>query len=96
MSDVTEGLTAEAARDKSFGKPPWGKRGYDEKSVDDFLQLVARRLEGRGQLSAEDVRNIRFPTPRIFKRGYHKDEVDEFLARAEAAIAALHRDRPES
>ena len=39
------GLTADDVRSATFERPPWGKRGYDEKSVDDFLQLVARRLD---------------------------------------------------
>ena len=39
------GLTADDVRSATVERPPWGKRGYDEKSVDDFLQLVARRLD---------------------------------------------------
>jgi DivIVA domain-containing protein len=60
MDETTSALTAEDVRGTTFDKPPWGKRGYDEKSVNDFLQLAARRLEGRGHLSADDVRGIRF------------------------------------
>jgi DivIVA domain-containing protein len=65
MDETTSALTAEDVRGTTFDKPPWGKRGYDEKSVNDFLQLVARRLEGRGHLSAADVRGMRFPKPSI-------------------------------
>ena len=54
MSDAA--LTAEDVRSATFNKPPRGKRGYDEKSVNDFLQLAARRLDGSGHLSAADVR----------------------------------------
>jgi DivIVA domain-containing protein len=82
-------LTAEDVRAATFDKPPWGKRGHDETSVDDFLALAASRLEGRGQLSADDVRSIRSPKPPIGKRGYHEDEVDEFLDRISTTIAAL-------
>jgi DivIVA domain-containing protein len=81
------GLTAEDVRSATFSKPPMGKRGYDEKSVNDFLQLAARRLDGLGHLSADDVRNIAFPKPPLFKRGYHEDEVDAFLDQLAATIA---------
>jgi DivIVA domain-containing protein len=82
-------LTAEDVRAATFDKPPWGKRGYNETSVDDFLALAASRLEGRGQLSADDVRDIRFPKPPIGKRGYNEDQVDELLDRIATTIAAL-------
>ncbi|MDT4950211.1 MAG: hypothetical protein QOJ37_2806 [Pseudonocardiales bacterium] len=87
MSDA--GLTAEDVRSATFNKPPWGKRGYDETSVDDFLQLAAGRLDGSGQLSADDVRGVMFPKPPIGKRGYDEDEVDEFLDTLAATIASL-------
>ena len=83
------GLTADDVRNVSFSKPPLGKRGYDEKSVNDFLQLAVRRLEGRGQLSADDVRGVRFRKPPIFQRGYDQDEVDALFNDIAAAIAAL-------
>jgi DivIVA domain-containing protein len=82
-------LTAEDVRSATFSKPPLGKRGYDEKSVDDFLQLAARRLDGLGPLSADDVRNVCFPKPPMFSRGYHEDEVDAFLDRLAATIRSL-------
>jgi DivIVA domain-containing protein len=86
---MSEGLTAEDVRNATFEKPPWGKRGYEEKSVNDFLQLVARRIEGRGHLSAEDVRGVRFPKPPFGKRGYHEDQVDALLDEVAATIADL-------
>ena len=89
MSQAGRGLTADDVRNAAFSKPPIGKRGYDKKSVDDFLQLAARRLDGRGHLGADDVHAISFPKPPTFQRGYHEDEVDEFLQQVEAAIAAL-------
>jgi DivIVA domain-containing protein len=86
------GLTAEDVRGATFEKPPWGNRGYDEKSVDDFLALAARRLEGRGHLSADDVRGIRFQKPRLGKRGYNEDEVDALLDEIAVTIENLdHR-----
>ncbi|MGV9797675.1 DivIVA domain-containing protein [Mycobacterium sp. NPDC003449] len=85
---MTRALTADDIRGADFPKPPIGKRGYDKKSVDDFLQLVARRLEGRGHLSAEDVRNIAFPKPPVLQRGYDEDEVDRLL---DDVVATLER-----
>ena len=82
-------LAAEDVRSATFSKPPLGKRGYDEKSVDDFLQLAARRLDGLGALSADDVRNVCFPKPPMFIRGYHEDEVDAFLDGLAATIGSL-------
>jgi DivIVA domain-containing protein len=82
-------LTADAVRSATFEKPPWGKRGYDEKSVDDFLQLAARRLDGRGHLTADDVRGIRFRKPPFGKRGYITDEVDAVLKQIAETIDAL-------
>ncbi|WP_029110498.1 DivIVA domain-containing protein [Mycobacterium sp. URHD0025] len=85
MARMTGGLTAEDVRSTEFGKR---KRGYDKKSVDDFLALVARRLDGRGHLGADDVRNIVFPRPPMFQRGYDEDEVDMLL---DAVVATLER-----
>ncbi|QEM46855.1 DivIVA domain-containing protein [Mycolicibacterium grossiae] len=81
MRSVADGeLTAEAVRAATFDKPRWGRRGYDEKAVRDFLQLAARRLEGRGHLSADDVRGMRFNKPRLGKRGLDEQQVDAMLA----------------
>jgi DivIVA domain-containing protein len=87
MSDG--GLTAEDVRSATFEKPPWGKRGYDEESVDDFLQLVVHRLEGRGHLTADDVRAVQFSKPPFGKRGYNEDEVDALLDQIAATIEHL-------
>lgn len=87
MSDGV--LTAEDIRCAAFDKPRWGKRGYDEKSVDDFLQLVVRRLEGRGHLMADDVRGIRFKKPPISKRGYSEEGVDALLEQIATTIENL-------
>ncbi|WP_448464708.1 DivIVA domain-containing protein [Mycolicibacterium sp. XJ870] len=85
---MSRDLTADDVRSAQFPKPPIGKRGYDKKSVDDFLQLIVRRLDGRGHLSADDVRNIAFPKPPVFQRGYDEDEVDSLL---DAVVATLER-----
>ncbi|OBG55621.1 cell division protein DivIVA [Mycolicibacterium fortuitum] len=88
MTGMTGGLTAEDVRSTEFSKPPLGKRGYDKKSVDDFLALVARRLDGRGHLGPDDVRTIVFPKPPMFQRGYDENEVDRLL---DAVVATLER-----
>ena len=87
MSDG--GLTADDVRSATFERPPWGKRGYDEKSVNDFLQLVARRLDGRGHLTADNVRGVQFGKPPFGKRDYNEDEVDALLDQIAAAIENL-------
>lgn len=82
-------LTAEDLRGITLEKPPWGKRGYDEKSVNDFLALAARRLDGRGHLSADDVRGVQFNKPSFGRRGYSEDQVDALLDQIATAIAHL-------
>ncbi|MHA0284878.1 DivIVA domain-containing protein [Mycobacterium sp. C3-094] len=39
-----QGLTADELRNVTFSKPPWGKRGYDEKAVDALLDEIASAL----------------------------------------------------
>ena len=87
--ESSSGLTADGVRGASFDKPPWGRRGYDEKSVTDFLQLAARRLEGRGHLTADDVRGIRFGKPPFGRRGVDVRQVDGLLDEIACTIAAL-------
>lgn len=89
MTQAAGDVTAQDVREVVFPKPPVGRRGYDEKSVNDFLQLVARRLDGRGHLCADDVRGVRFPKSPVFKRGYDAACVDELLIRIAAAIDGL-------
>ncbi|MGB3229750.1 MAG: DivIVA domain-containing protein [Mycobacterium sp.] len=84
------GLTAEELRNTTFEKPPWPKRGYAEKSVNDFLALAARRLEGRGHLCADDIRGVRFNKAPLGKRGYDQQQVDAVLAEIVTAIEHLN------
>ena len=86
--DASSGLTADDVRNATLGKPPWGKRGYDEKSVTDFLQLAARRLDGRGHLTADDVRGVRFGKPPFGRRGLDEDQVDDLLREIAGTLAA--------
>ena len=89
MSQPRSVLTADDVRNAAFSKPPFGKRGYDPKAVDDFLALTVRRLEGRGHLCADDIRGVRFPRNSIGRRGYHQDEVDAYVEAVAASVAAL-------
>jgi DivIVA domain-containing protein len=91
ISGMTRGLTANDVRETIFGKPPWGKRGYNEDEVDGFVARVVARLEGGGRLTADDVHHVAFSKPSIGKRGYNEDEVDAFLEQVEATLAALDR-----
>lgn len=87
---MSEGaVTAEQLRNFTFEKPPWGKRGYNEKAVTDFVALCARRLDGRGHLTADDVRNVRFNKPSFGKRGFDENQVDALLAQIATAIDIL-------
>ena len=83
------GVVFDNLRNITFEKPAFGKRGYDEKSVNDFLALAARRLDGRGHLSADDVRGMRFNKPKLGKRGYDPAQVDQLVDEIATAIAHL-------
>jgi DivIVA domain-containing protein len=89
ISGMNDGLTADDVRETIFGRPPWGKRGYNEDEVDDFIAQVVARLEGRGGLTAGAVHDMAFSKPPIGKRGYNENEVDALLEAVEAAIAKL-------
>jgi DivIVA domain-containing protein len=91
MSQRGDGVTAEGVRGATFPKPAFGKRGYDDKSVDDVLALAARRLDGRGHLTADDVRALRFRKSALLSRGYDKDAVDRFMAQVIDAISDLDK-----
>jgi DivIVA domain-containing protein len=72
-----------------FGKPPFGRRGYDETEVDDFLRRIADALDqapGAARVDAEEVHEVAFRKPRIGSRGYDEDEVDAFLDLLEAEL----------
>ncbi|MCG5432207.1 DivIVA domain-containing protein [Mycobacterium sp. MYCO198283] len=87
MGDAAGRWTAEKLRGIEFRKPPWPRRGYDEKPVRDALALVARRLDGRGHLSADDVRGMRFRKARIGRRGIDTEQVDTLLSELADDIA---------
>jgi len=91
MTQRADAVTADDVRGATFPKAGLGKRGYDDKSVRDLLQLAARRLDGRGHLSADDVRAIRFRPAALLARGYDKDAVDTFMVQVIDAITDLEK-----
>jgi DivIVA domain-containing protein len=83
-------ITPEDVRDIAFDKAPLGKRGYDEKQVDEFLDRVQATLAGADVLTAKDVRDAIFADAPRIKRGYHEEQVDGFL---DAVVRTLaHRE----
>jgi DivIVA domain-containing protein len=72
-------LTPADVRSVVFDKAPLGKRGYDEKQVDDFLDRIEAALNGNDHLSADEVRKVVFSDAPLIKRGYHEEQVDDFL-----------------
>jgi DivIVA domain-containing protein len=82
-------IKASDVRSVQFGKPPFGRRGYDEIEVDEFLRRVTDALaqtRGLPQLEAEEVHQVAFRKPRIGSRGYDEDEVDAFLDLVEVEL----------
>jgi DivIVA domain-containing protein len=82
-------ITAADVRAVRFGKPPFGKRGYDEAEVDEFLRQLGEtlaQLPGGARLAATDVHEAAFRKPRLGSRGYDEDEVDAFLDLAETEL----------
>jgi DivIVA domain-containing protein len=82
-------VKASDVRAVQFGKPPFGRRGYDEIEVDDFLRKVTDALaqtRGTPPLDPEEVHQVAFRKPRLGSRGYDEDEVDAFLDLVEAEL----------
>ena len=82
-------VTAADVHAVRFGKPPFGRRGYDEGEVDEFLRLVADALAqppGMSRITGERVHEIAFRKPKVGSRGYDEDEVDAFLDVVEAEM----------
>lgn len=95
-------LTAGDVHNVAFSKPPFGQRGYNEDEVDDFLDIVERRLADPVNVrrpSAYDVASVVFSKPPIGKRGYDEGEVDAFVAAVVRHLektdgTVVHRDAP--
>jgi DivIVA domain-containing protein len=87
-------LTAAAVRAARFGRPSWGRRGYDPEQVEALRVRVADALDtlaaGRAPaVTADDVHSVVFAKPRLGRgRGYDEDEVDVFLDQVETVLRA--------
>ena len=82
-------IAAADVRGVGFSKPRFGKRGYDETEVDDFLRLIAdtlARVPAGSRVTADEVHEVAFRKPRLGSRGYDEDQVDEFLDLIEAEL----------
>ena len=82
-------ITAADVHTVRFSKPPFGRRGYDEGEVDEFLRLVAEaltQLPGMSGITGDRVHDISFRKPKVGSRGYDEDEVDAFLDLVEAEL----------
>jgi DivIVA domain-containing protein len=93
-------LTGDDVRRVAFSKPSMGRRGYDEESVDNFLDKVESDLRARHAggpvvrvaLTAADVRAVAFLRPPFGRRGYDEEQVDRFLDEVQRSFVALDRD----
>lgn len=93
-------LTADDVHVIAFRKAPFGKRGYDEESVDKFLDQVESDLRTRQAggplirvaLTAADVQAITFMRPPFGRRGYDEEEVDSFLDQIHRNLTVLDQD----
>jgi len=93
-------LTADDVHAIGFRKAPLGRRGYDEESVDKFLDQVESDLRTRQAggplirvaLTPADVQAIAFVRPPFGRRGYDEEQVDTFLDEIHRSLTALDRD----
>jgi DivIVA domain-containing protein len=74
-------MTPDDVHTVGFGRPPFGKRGYDEHAVDDLLDRIEGSLCGEPQITLEEITAVTIPKPPLGHRGYEKHEVDQFLER---------------
>jgi DivIVA domain-containing protein len=92
------GLSADEVGSIYFRKPPFGRRGYDEQQVDEFLDQVQADLRARYaggavvkvMLTAGDVHEVSFMKPPFGRRGYDEQQVDEFLDQVQADLRARY------
>ncbi|WP_329055112.1 DivIVA domain-containing protein [Amycolatopsis sp. NBC_01488] len=87
-------MTPDEVRAIAFGKPRFGRRGYNEDEVDAFLDLIADALAGRNILTADDIHFVEFTIMPVGMRSYDQAQVDLFLDEAEAALIKLRNPRP--
>jgi DivIVA domain-containing protein len=78
-------LTPSDVRTVAFRKPPIGKRGYDEKEVDDFLDRVERTLVALG----EEISSLRAQLGGAAAQPTHVYPVDVRTGGDDAVLAEL-------
>ena len=88
-------MTPEEVRSIAFGKPRFGRRGYNEDEVDAFLDLIAEALAGRNILTPDDIHYVEFTIMPVGMRSYDQAQVDLFLDEAEAALVELRTPQQE-
>ncbi len=84
-------MTPDEVRVFAFGKPRFGRRGYNEDEVDAFLDLIAEALAGKNILTPDDIHYVEFTIMPIGMRSYDQVQVDAFLDDAEEALIAMRR-----
>ena len=82
-------MTPDEVRAIAFGRPRFGRRGYNEDEVDAFLDLVAEALAGRNILTPDDIHYVEFTIMPVGMRSYDQAQVDLFLDEAEEALVQL-------
>lgn len=97
-------LSEDAVRAVTFRRPGLGRRGYDERSVDEFLDQVEADLRARRAawerpaadsvpvvvaMTSADVRAAQFAKPSFGARGYDEEDVDTFLDEVERSFTVL-------
>src|SRR3954465_13191397 len=87
-------MTPEEVRAIAFGKPRFGRRGYNEDEVDAFLDLVAEALAGRNILTPDDIHYVEFTIMPVGMRSYDQAQADLLLPEAEAAVVELRTPPP--
>jgi DivIVA domain-containing protein len=87
-------MTPEEVRAIAFGKPRFGRRGYNEDEVDAFLDLIAEALAGRNILTADDIHYVEFTIMPVGMRSYDQAQVDLFLDEAEASLVEMRNPPP--
>jgi DivIVA domain-containing protein len=77
------GMRVEDVHEARFARSPFGRRGYDERSVDELLERIEAHLTdpAASELAAEDVRRAVLPRSAFGLRGYACADVDAFLDR---------------
>ncbi|MGJ6981438.1 DivIVA domain-containing protein [Aestuariimicrobium soli] len=71
-------LSPDDVRSVTFPTSRRAHEGYSEQAVDEFVELVAQRME-RGESPAGLLAGARFPMAR--RDGYRAQEVDDFIDR---------------